>query len=113
MQKIILDTNFLLYCLRNRVDLFGELNRIIDVNYKICILDKTLDELKKIKDGKLATEFAKKYFEIIQTKDGNVDNLLLKEDAIIATMDKELREKLKKDKKQVIILRQKKYFKFF
>lgn len=112
MQKIILDTNFLLYCLREKIDLFGELNRIVNVNYKIYILDKTLDELKNKKQGKLAAEFAKKYFEIIKTEQGYVDDLLLKQDAIIATMDKELREKLKKRGKQIIILRQKKYLKF-
>lgn len=112
MQKIILDTNFLLYCLRNKIDLFGELNRILNVNYEICILDKTLDELENKKNSKLAINFAKKYFKIIETEEGNVDDLLLKQQAITATMDKELKEKLKKEKKQVIILRQKKYLSF-
>ena len=112
MQKVILDTNFLLYILRNKVDLFSELNRILDQNYKVCILDKSLDELRGKKLGKLAVEFAKKYFKIIKTKKGKVDDLLLKQDAIIATMDKELKEKLKKRKKQIIIIRQKKYLKF-
>ena len=113
MQKIILDTNFLLYCLRNKIDLFGELDRILNLNYEVCILDKCLDELKGKKDEKLALEFAKKYLKVIKTGKGRVDDLLLKQDAIIATMDKELKEKLKKRKKQVIIIRQKKYLKFY
>lgn len=112
MQKIILDTNFLLYILRNKVDLFGELNRIVNIDYKVCFLDKSLDELKGKKQGKLGFIFAKKYLNIIKTGKGKVDDLLVKQNAVIATMDKELKEKLKKRKKQIIILRQKKYLKF-
>lgn len=113
MQKIILDTNFLLYVVRNRIDLFGELDRILDINYKVCFLDKSLDELKGKKLGKLASVFAKKYLKIIKTKKGKVDDLLLEQNSVIATMDKELMEKLKKKKRQVIIIRQKKYLKFY
>ena len=48
MKKIILDTNFLLIPAQFRVDIFSEIQRIADFRYQLCILDKTLAELKKI-----------------------------------------------------------------
>jgi len=116
---IILDTNFLLIPYQFKVDIFEEIKKIIDSNYSLCILDKTIDELNKIMDeqkgkqkaaAKLALSLIKnKKLKKIKTKDGYVDDLLIKQDAIIATQDKELINRLKEVKKKVIQLRQKKY----
>ena len=35
MKKIILDTNFLITAIKFKVDIFTEINRICDFNYKI------------------------------------------------------------------------------
>ena len=108
MKKIILDTDFILHCVRAKIDIKEELNRILYFPFEICILDKTLDELKGKKDEKLARETIKN-FKILKTEKGKVDDLLLKQEGIIATTDKALKEKLKKSKKGIIVLRQKKF----
>jgi rRNA-processing protein FCF1 len=107
MKKIILDTNFLLTAIKFKIDIFSQLQE-----YDIYILDKTLKELENKKNEKLAKELIEKHnIKIIKTSnDKYVDDLLLEyKDFIIATQDKELKEKLKKAKISTISLRQKKY----
>lgn len=113
MKKIILDTNLIIYCLEYKVDILAELARICDFPFQVCILDKTIDELKGKKLEKLALTFIKKLNIIPTKKDKSVDGLLLEQkDSIIATQDKILKEKLKKAGIPIIILRQKKYLMF-
>lgn len=117
--KIILDTNFLLIPSRFKIDIFSEINRICDFSYSLYVLDKTIGELEKIavkqkgkhkQAAKLALKLIKaKRLKKIRTEAGNVDDILLKQDAVIATQDKALIRRLKKAKKKVIQLRQKKY----
>ena len=123
MKKILVDTNFLLIPFQFKVDIFKEIDRIIDEKYEICVVDKTLEELEKLikgnkekdkKAAKLAKQLIKKNkVKIINTQGKNVDEIIIKikdKDTIVATQDKELRKKLKGD---VIVLRQKKYLKCF
>ena len=117
MKTIILDTNFLVESAKNKVDIHEELKRILDYTFEVAVLDRTLEELdsiavKKTKEGlqaKLArTILLTKHVSIIPTEGGHTDNLLLKradENNIIATMDKELKTRLKKKKQSVIIIR--------
>ncbi len=113
MYSIILDTDFILHSIENKVDLFEEIRRISNFNYKLYILDKTLDELKNKKHEKLALTLLKNRVEIIKTKkDKIVDDLILglkMKNMIICTTDKELKEKLKKRNIPVIHLRKRKY----
>ena len=111
MKKIFLDTSFLLTSLKDRVDIFRELERICNFTYSINIVDKTIEELEGKKLGKLALAIVKDKITVIKTtEDLNVDQLLLKEtDSIVATQDKKLKEKLKKAKIPVITIRKKKY----
>ena len=120
MKKIILDTNFLLIPAQFRVDIFSEIKRIADFPYQLCILDKTIDELKTIQKNqkgknktaaKLALQLIKKkkIKQIKTTQNLLVDDLLVqfsKKGAVIATQDLGLKRRLKKP---YIILRQKKY----
>ena len=118
MEKIILDTNFLLEAGKNKVDIFSELRRISDFNYSIATIDKVVAELKKLAKGnsrdarsaKLALELIKK-LKKIKTKPGKADDIMseLSKDSIIATQDKELK---KRCKGKVIVIRQMKYLKF-
>ncbi len=123
MKKILVDTNFLLVPFQFKVDIFKEIDRIIDEKYEVFIIDKTIDELEKlIKGGKekerkaarMALQLIKKFnIKIINTQGDNVDDIIVKlkdKDTIVATMDKELKKRLKGD---VIVLRQKKYLKCF
>jgi rRNA-processing protein FCF1 len=124
MKEVILDTNFLLTPIKFKVDIFGEIERIMDVPYQLCIIDKTIDELDNIiakQKGKErdAAKLAKKILEkkgihIIKTdKLKNVDQILLErareKSFIVATQDMELKRRLKGRKIGLIILRNKKY----
>jgi len=116
MKKIILDTNFLLIPHNFKVDIFSEISRIIDDSYELFIIDKTIDELRKIvstgkgKDKK-AAEIG---LELIEKKgikriisESYVDKAIISiagSDYIVATQDADLKRKLKCRK---IVLRQK------
>lgn len=121
MKRIILDTNFLLAINQFKIDVFSELERICDFPYSVCILDKTIDELNKIiieqkgKDkeaAKLALEIIKGKVEVLETKKGYVDDILVGlagKDTLIATQDQELKRRVKTG---VIVIKQKKYLAF-
>lgn len=109
MKTIILDTNFLLIPYNYKIDIFSEIDRVCYFKYHLKILDKTLEELKKLRGNKLVLELIKKKnIKVIKTKTTeNVDNILKKSDDIIATDDKNLIKEIKN--KPLIILKQKKY----
>ena len=123
MKKILLDTNFLLIPHQFRVDIFMQIDSISTFQYKIFILDKTIEELKNIVEkqkgknkeaAKIALKLiAIKNIGIIKTK-GNekTDDIVLdiaaKDDYIVATQDKDLKRRLINQNVSVIILRQKK-----
>lgn len=110
MKIIILDTNFLVYCAKFKIDLFSEIDRICSFQYKLAVLDKTIEELEKIKpkELKLIKKFIEK-FTVLKSKENYVDKELIrlsKEGFIIATQDLELKKQLNPP---MIIIRQKKY----
>ena len=113
MKRIVLDTDFILYAIKNRIDIKAELEKICDFSFEICVLDRTFDEL----EGKPNYELAKaliKDFKVIETsKDRPVDDLVLElENIIVATQDRKLKEKLKKRDIGVITTRQRKFLRF-
>ena len=123
MKKILLDTNFLMICFQFRVDIFLEIERICNFNYKLYVLDKTMDELKNIakeqkgknKDAaKIALKLTSiKNIDVINTKSNkNTDGMILdiasKEGYIVATQDKDLKRRLINQNATLIVLRQKK-----
>jgi len=117
MKKIIFDTNFLMAVGQFKVDIFSEIDRIADFSYNLYILDGSIDELEKIEESqtgkhkdaaKLALSLIKR-LNVLKTKGGHVDDLLLEQDAIIATQDKELIKRLKSKGRNVIQLRKKQY----
>ena len=48
MKTIILDTNFLIYCVKYKIDFFSEIDRICNFNYKLSVLSSTIDELNSL-----------------------------------------------------------------
>ena len=109
MKQVILDTDFLLQSLRLKIDLDGELGRILESSFQICILDKTLEELEGKKDEQLAKSYVERLEVIATKKDKAVDELLLEQKGnfLVATQDKELKEKLKKRNIPLITIRNK------
>ena len=117
MKTIYADTNFLVECAKNKIDIHTELKRILDVTFELAVLDRTMEELDIIvargkKEGSYAklarTILMTKKVSIEMTSGGHTDKLLLQradENHIVATMDKELKRKLKKKGQPVIIMR--------
>ncbi len=124
MKKVILDTNFLLIPARFKVDIFSEIGKIVSFQYKLSIIDKTIDELNNIIDNKSVKvrdrEYAKIGLQLIKAKkvgmiksDGKyVDDIIVDisdKDTIVATSDKELKKRLKKKGIKMIVLKKKQY----
>ncbi len=124
---IALDTNFLVYCAKQKVDFLQEIYSLINSGYKIIVLQQVIEELKKLSREKkiadrkaaiLALAMVEKYMQEgkikikkIYAKDA--DSALLtfdKKDAAIATLDSELKKKFKHAR--FIIIRQLKHLKF-
>ncbi len=123
MEKIILDTNFLLIPCQFKIDIFTEIDRIFHFKYAIFILDKTLDELETIVEkqkgkDKEAARFALKLLDakgIKTIKSGNdkpvddsIADIASQEKVIVATQDKILKKRLEAIGTPLIIMRQKK-----
>ena len=118
MKKAILDTNFILTCVKQKIDF---LNEIKFMGIKVLIPEEVLDEVRKImnsrkklhfrEDAKLALKILDKGgFEKINIGTSYVDKGIVNfaeknKDVIVATLDKELKKKIKKPK---LVIREKK-----
>ncbi len=116
MKRVILDTNFLLIPGSLGVHIFSELERVAP-GYTLFIVDKTMDELRRLreKSALIALQLIEKEkIGLIQTsREGIVDDLIV-ENAVpgqdmVATQDKELKERLKAKGVDLVVLRKKKY----
>ena len=116
MKTIILDTNLLIHSLEYHIDIDEELRNVLNEPFEVAIIKTTEKELK----GKKNENLARKWLEKLHVKlinppkdDINVDQAILavaEQNTLVATQDKELKQKLKKKGIQVITIRQKKYF---
>jgi rRNA-processing protein FCF1 len=118
MKQILLDTNFIISCIKNKIDFFEEIELR---GFEIIIPDKIIYEIKNIlkskqkahnKDlAKLALKLLeKKSYKKINFGSGYADKSIIKfakknPKLIIATLDKEIQEKIKNKK---LIIRGKK-----
>jgi rRNA-processing protein FCF1 len=111
--KILLDTNFVITATKNKLDFTSLANELVDEKIDWIIPQDVLNELGNIKDRKGTREkdkaAAKLAFDIIQNispeivdlpgKNPNVDikivNYILDKDIILATMDKDLKSRVK------------------
>ena len=117
MKDIILDTNFIISAIKYKIDIQEELSRIFPVLFRICVLDSVLIELKKLTKSpttRLEAVLGLKItspFYVIKTENKNVDYSLVElsknKGVVVATNDKELKEKLSCP---VIVIRNRKYF---
>jgi len=121
---VIPDTNFLLVPGQFGVDIIGELNRILDVRFRIAVPNVVLQELEVIERksrGKdlLAIRMAKKLaerFEVVDVGrfgerpiDDHIFEFAVKnERVIVCTNDKGLKRRLREKGVPVVYLRSKK-----
>ncbi len=127
MKKILMDTNFLMIPGQFKVDIFDELDNLCNFRYKLYVLDKTLDELRKLAElkgrdracARIALDFVKVLkFVVLDTsyyEEKHPDDIIVKiadkDSWIVATQDKFLKHRLRKKEVSIITLRQKKYLK--
>lgn len=108
MKQVLLDTNFILTCINQKIDFFEDLEL---KGFKILIPKQVIRELKGIKTAGLGLKILEKNsFEEIDIGKGHVDKRIKKfakenKETAIATLDKELKKSLDNPK---IIIREKK-----
>jgi len=114
MKQIVLDTSFIISAVRNKIDIFEELQE-----YKIIIPEQVIVELQGISKSKSEAKIALKIlsqnnFIRPDLKTKNTDNAIINYSKknpqfIIATLDKEIKKKTKNPK---LIIRNKKKLEF-
>jgi len=121
MKRIILDTNFLTIPYQFNIDIFEEIDRVVEGDYELTTLDCVVEELKRLeksrgKDAsaaKIALILIKqKNIKVIKTGEKNVDIKIYRmadKNTIIATNDRGLRQRLKNKNFKVLYLRSKKH----
>ena len=121
MKKIILDTNFLTIPVQFNLDIFEEIDKVMEEDYELFTTDGVIKELKKLAKSKGKDAVAariglelieRKNIKIIGTKKKDTDKGIIEladENTMIATNDKILRQKLKNKSLKTIYLRSKKY----
>jgi len=107
MKSALLDTNFIITCIKQKIDFFEELRFM---GFEIIIPDRVIDELKKLKQTLALKLLEKNNFKKIILIGKDVDNSIINyakknPEILVATLDKELSNKLKNRK---IIIRGKK-----
>jgi uncharacterized protein len=123
MKKVILDTNFLLIPGLFKIDIFEEIKKVMNDKYDLFIIDGTIGELNKIIDNKNKSKDklnAKIGLELIDLKkikkirseERYVDDAIVNiadKNTVVATSDRELKRRLRKNKIGLISLRKKQY----
>jgi rRNA-processing protein FCF1 len=124
MIKVILDTNFLIYCAENKIDYVQEILQLMDEGYELVIPQQVADELNELyKKGekfsdRQAAWLAMKLVgankvKIIMAPGRCADEAiinLVRVGSIVATHDLELRKKLRNSR--VIVIQGKKKLAF-
>jgi len=118
MKKVILDTNFILTCVKQKIDFFENIKfmgmQILIPKQVIKEIEKVSNSKKKLhfrEDAKLALKLLEKNsFKEIDLKEKYVDKALIQfseknKDIIVATLDRELKKKIKTQK---LVIRSKK-----
>jgi rRNA-processing protein FCF1 len=102
MKQVLLDTNFIITCVNQKIDFFQEIPLM---GIKIIIPEEVISELKNLKktfELKLLENEDEK-FKKISLSGKNVDNAIINfarknPDIIIATLDQGIRKKIKSKK---------------
>jgi rRNA-processing protein FCF1 len=105
MKKVLLDTNFIITCIKEKIDFFEYLEL---EGYTILIPDRVIRELEKLKKNS-AIKLLKKEkgkFQIVFIPGKNVDNSIINfskknPEIVIATLDREMRKKIRNPKMSV------------
>lgn len=111
--KILLDTNFLVAPFQMSVSVFDQLEQLYP-EARIYTLEDVIHEAKSIEGGRYG-ELVQKLIEqqeveVLETEgEGKVDDLLVElcDEFLVATNDKELKDRIKQHSRPVMIVRSK------
>jgi len=111
--KIILDTNFLIYCAKEKLDYIQEFQSFFNEDYELVVPFQVIEELEKLKNDKFkkvsgkdkfAANLALQLLEFnnikkVEAKGKNVDSAIIAlskecKKNIVATLDREMRQEL-------------------
>ncbi|MCL5730067.1 MAG: PIN domain-containing protein [Candidatus Pacearchaeota archaeon] len=110
MKQVLLDTNFILTCLRQKIDFFEEIPLM---GMEIIIPRQVVNEIKKLEDsreGAVREEASlsmkllnRNKFTSVKLRRNNVDRGIIEfaaenPDVIIATLDKEIKDNVRNQK---------------
>jgi rRNA-processing protein FCF1 len=105
IKQVLLDTNFILTCLKQKIDFFEYLEL---EGYAILIPDKVISELEKLKKNYALKLLEKEEvkFKKIYLQGKNVDNSIINfarknPEIVIGTLDREMRKKIRNPKMSV------------
>jgi len=107
MRQVILDTSFILTCIKQKIDFFEKLEH---EGFQIIIPDQTIDELMGL-GAKLALKILeKRKFKVVKLSGKDADTAIINfsrenPEAVVATLDNGLQKRIKNPK---MIIRQKK-----
>lgn len=118
--RVILDTNFFLIPVKFKVDVFAELDRIIEGKYEVVTLEPVVRELRglakeKGKDGmaaRVGLKLLEEKVRVVKFNEKDADVAILKfakKGDVVATLDAVLEKRLLGLGRKVIYLRAKKY----
>ncbi|MBT4135475.1 ribonuclease VapC [archaeon] len=107
MGKVILDTNFVIYCAKNKLDYVEEIRHLLNEDYELVVPKQVIQELKRLKvrtkkgKDKVASDLALKLLKHNQVKevsvkgksvdDGIINLSNENKKNIVATLDREMR----------------------
>ena len=125
-RKVIIDTNFFLLPYQYKIDIFGELEHLLEVHHQYVISTKTIRELEELAKNKgkkgAAAKLALKIIEINKARmevipsgmfvDKWIAKHAVETGAMVCTNDKQLKNKLKENDIRVISLKGKKHLGF-
>lgn len=99
-KQVLLDTNFIITCIKQKIDFFEELPLM---GIQILIPENVINELEKLKKDTALRLLNKSDFNKIKLPGKNVDNSIVNfarknPKTIIATLDKEMRKKIRNPK---------------
>ena len=108
--KVILDTNFLIYCAKEKLDYIEEINNILNEGFDLVVPEQVIGELKRLKikakkgKDKDACDLAlkildKKKINIVRPSGKSVDDAIMQlaqknSKNIVCTLDREMRWEL-------------------
>lgn len=120
MEKIVLDTSFLIAAFELKVDVIEEIFRVCDFKYELFVVNGTINELERlINSSTLSKKQAGKYalkliqshnIKVLKAEKEHVDDALVALNGyIVATEDAELKQRLRKKGVKILSIRQKKF----